>query len=467
MTWVTGTLRTRTNAVFTVANDGQLDLVPGNYKVLSGTLMNSGVTRMIGDTALYLDNNPVAQLVNLAGGLLDLAGSGSFEVSGTGGGVIDNRGTFRKSAGGDSAISGSLVFTNSSIVDVVTNALEIRNGWHDGARFTGEGFVRFVNANYLRNDITGSNLVFQSGGIDGTGGRLHGHMTWVTGTLGTSTNAVFTVANDGQLDLVPGSYKYLAGNLNNSGLTRLKGTALYFYYAPASRIVNFPDGIVDSAGNDFLEGDGNPNRSIENRGLFRKSGGGGETLVRANIAFANPGRLDLQVGTISIEGAYTGTVSEMRVQLRSPSDYGRLRVSGPLTLGGSLVVVTPPGFSAPSNTVFAIVRTRARAGTFVSASGLTFDNGLSLALSNLDLGVDLVVKGRDLRPVLQSARLNQGQFAFEFLSEPGVSYILEFNDDLNTTHWQTRKSIAGDGTLITFGEPPTHYPARFFRIRRN
>ena len=466
MTWVTGTLGTSTNAVFTVANDGQLDLVPGSYKYLAGNLNNSGLTRLKG-TSLYLYYASSCRLVNQPEGILESTGQDSFEGDGGLNRWLENRGTFWKSAGGDSAISGSLVFTNSGIVDVRTNALEIRNGWHNGAHFTGEGLVRFVNANYLRNDITGSNLVFQSGGIDGDGARLHGHMTWVTGTLGTRTNAVFTVANDGQLDLVPGSYKYLAGNLNNSGLTRLKGTALYFYYAPASRIVNFPDGIVDSAGNDFLEGDGNPNRSIENRGLFRKSGGGGETLVRANIAFANPGRLDLQVGTISIEGAYTGTASEMRVQLRSPSDYGRLRVSGPLTLGGSLVVVTPPGFSAPSNTVFAIVRTRARAGTFVSASGVTFDNGLSLALSNLDLGVDLVVKGRDLRPVLQSARLNQGQFAFEFLSEPGVSYILEFNDDLNTTHWQTRKPIAGDGTLITFGEPPTNYPARFFRIRRN
>ena len=66
--------------------------------------------------------------------------------SGTCGGVVENQGLFRKSNGGDTIISSSILFTNSATVDIQTNALEVRNGWHVGGSYPGAGILRLVGA---------------------------------------------------------------------------------------------------------------------------------------------------------------------------------------------------------------------------------------------------------------------------------------------------------------------------------
>ena len=153
-------LGTSSNAPgFTVATDATLSLVPGNFKYLVGYLTNAGVTRLTGNTTLYLNNNPYARLVNLPGGLVDSTGGDLFEASGTGGGVIENRGTFRKSGGADSAISASLVFTNIATVDVRANVLEIRNGWHVGGTYLGTGVFNKLLFRYNLPDKARSGLV--------------------------------------------------------------------------------------------------------------------------------------------------------------------------------------------------------------------------------------------------------------------------------------------------------------------
>ena len=70
------------------------------------------------------------------------------------------------------------------------------------------------------------------------------------------------------------------------------------------------------------------------------------------------------------------------------------------------------------------------------------------------------------RPILQIVRGPGGQVDLNFISQPGVTYILEYKNSLSAAGWNPLQTFAGDGTLKSFTETPTPaVPQRFYRLR--
>ncbi len=304
MTWVAGNLITAADGPgLTCAADGTLTLVPGNYKNLVGALTNSGIVRLTGNSALYLDNGGShARFVNL--NLLDSTSDDYFSHTGSGGGVLDNRGTFTKSGGiGVTTVTGSLLFLNTGTVTVQTNVLSLQNSVITSS-FNGPGKTVLTGSHTFTGDLTAQNLELQSGNFYVGGARLHGAFTWVAGNLITAADSPgLNCAADCALTLVPGNYKNLIGALTNAGTIRLTGNAALYLNNGANhaRLVNL--NLLDSTSDDFFGHSGNGGGVLDNRATFTKSGGSGVTTVTSSLLFRNTGTVNVQTSVLNLQNS--------------------------------------------------------------------------------------------------------------------------------------------------------------------
>jgi hypothetical protein len=376
--WVAGLLYCQTaGAGATVAADGTLTFVPGNYKYLYGALTNLGTLRFTGNTALYLDNAfGNTRLINL--NLLDSTGSDLITHSGSGGGVVDNRATFRKSGGsGDTTVGSSLLFLNTSagVVQVQTQGVNLQNGLLSGT-FAGSGRTILTGNHTLAGDLYSENVELQSGNFTVSGAQLHGALKWVTGSVFTAGGLGGTLAQDCTLTLVPGNYKYLYGSLTNRGALLLTGnTALYLDngYGNA-RLANY--GLVESLGDDTFAHSGTGGGVLENRGYWRKSGGMGSTTFASTLWFVHGGALEAFRGTFAVTGSsFIQAGGTMSFRLNSATDYGRINFTGVAPLGGGLAAQVAPGYSPAIGSQFFVVASQGTNGAFAGydlAAGYTW-----------------------------------------------------------------------------------------------
>jgi hypothetical protein len=66
---------------------------------------------------------------------------------------------------------------------------------------------------------------------------------------------------------------------------------------------------------------------------------------------------------------------------------------------------------------------------------------------------------------LTNVGLSAGNFNFSFATSNGVTYIVEYKDDLDQADWVTLQTIPGDGTIVTITNPISEAPQRFFQVR--
>ena len=57
---------------------------------------------------------------------------------------------------------------------------------------------------------------------------------------------------------------------------------------------------------------------------------------------------------------------------------------------------------------------------------------------------------------LLNPRLTGANIGFDFLTQAGRSYTVEFRDDLSAGSWQTLSNLTGDGALKTIARPGSH-----------
>ncbi len=67
---------------------------------------------------------------------------------------------------------------------------------------------------------------------------------------------------------------------------------------------------------------------------------------------------------------------------------------------------------------------------------------------------------------LVNVRQTGANFSFDFLTQTGRNYTVEYRDDFSAGSWQTLTNIAGDGALKTVARPAAAPAARFFRVRQ-
>jgi hypothetical protein len=134
----------------------------------------------------------------------------------------------------------------------------------------------------------------------------------------------------------------------------------------ASTVVNQPGGLFD------IQCDGtesvlfNQPAAILNAGTMRKSAGSGTSYFQSTTAVTNTGLLDVQSGTIQIQGPYGQTGGQLNFGMAGPFQYGQLNINDPLPLTGELSANLLGGFAPAAGDTFNVLTTSGSSGVFGS-----------------------------------------------------------------------------------------------------
>lgn len=310
-------------------------LIDGNILLNRATVVNEGV--LLWDSGnISVDNNIV--LNNEVGALFEDTTSGgrilrpSFS---TGQATISNLGTFQKTAGvGATSIEGTR-FDNSGLVVVDTGTLWFRGqGDHVGdfeanggviqfggtqnlllgSRLLGEGVYRVDGGMVIASGHTvePAQIELISGSIRGPGNvSVSAEHTW---TGGAQSQGGTTTIQAGALLALDGS---TTKQLHTGRQFSNEGTAIWsgagnFGIDNNAIFHNRPGGAFNALNDaSIVDIDGIwPGGLFDNQGTFTKSGGTGTTSILKT--FDNSGLLDVQTGTVILDGGGTGS-GEMRV----------------------------------------------------------------------------------------------------------------------------------------------------------
>jgi hypothetical protein len=188
-------------------------------------------------------------------------------------------------------------------------------------------------------------VVLNGGGVGGTDTiNIAGLLTWNSGYVnGSPVNA------NGGIQVNAGARHDIYGTLNNPGTSNWDGGSYDVYgtfnnagtvnwnagdFRPSgylhATINNLAGAVFDAkANNQIKDPSGTGGASFNNLGTFRKSGGGGDTLIEG--AFNNSGTVDVQTGTLLLNGGGTHSGGSFTAQ---PGAY--ILVQGTHTITGNV-----------------------------------------------------------------------------------------------------------------------------------
>jgi subtilase family serine protease len=415
-----------------LTNQGTVQGQPSGPLYLFGAngarVENAGLWDMQGDVNLYgINGNPpfrnLGELRKSAGANSATMGvSGSYPVS------FENLGTVTVLSGslqffGDGLLTGFYSMLPGARVDFVggtwtqppTSSALFTGGGE--ARFTG-GIIRLLDripnlrllggAAILLPDFqaTGAitNLVLEGTTLSGTNlvlGSLNcqaatGPMTIASGAAVTWTDGAWTgpvlIGSNAVLALSGVGIKTLNGALTNLGtVLHQNGGAFY--------LLGLSGAQVDSAGLWDMQADQNTygingNPAFRNLGLLRKSGGTGVGTIGVSgsypVGFQNLGTVEIVSGTLSFFGTSTLSNGNWRVAMRGLTDYGRINVANPVTLGGTLGTYLVGGYQPIVGNKFTVVTFPAASGAFAS---LDLPDGIVWQTDYAAANVSLTVLG--------------------------------------------------------------------------
>jgi hypothetical protein len=342
-------------------------------------------------------------------GLWDVQADANLTYAGGNASSFTNSGTFRKSAGGGStAIGGNIGFVNTGAIDAQSGTIDFAGGnatFNAGTRFTGGGVVRVSNNAAFVGAFDSANLRLDAGAFTGNGAVLAaGNVVWNGGNFSGNwqVGAGQTLAA-----LAGGDKNFVGVSFTNDGTVAWQTTNRIGFVS--STVVNA--GLWDLQADANLTYAGGNASSFTNSGTFRKSGGSGTSTVGANVAFSNPGTVEVLSGTLQFTGAFvnpgtvrgTGTVAaagvtnngsvepgvaagappatfgiagtfaqgaagQLLIDVQSLASHDLLQVSGAVSLGGTLgVQCSGACFFAVGDEIVVLDYTGTRSGTQFAA----------------------------------------------------------------------------------------------------
>jgi|GEM_PF-2664832 len=279
-----------------------------------------------------------------------------------------------------------------------------------------------------------------------------------------------------------GANKDLSVNriLENAGTLTVSGGTVFFNissFGGGAVINNLAGGVFEVQGDTDFSNNFPSVSSLNNAGLFRKTGGGTTTLSSNQIALNNSGTIEITSGSLRpeagftqngivrgsgilvanvtnngtfqpdpvpggliVQGTYTQTAAgrlELRLAATDPLLQHRgLRVSGAASLNGALAIALEHPFAEPSGAAFPIMSFSSRAGDFTSVTGLAENFGYGFTRSFGGTSLDLTVT-------------TQGE-----VPEPAG---LRLPDSTDFAHWMARQTgDAGAGQLRAPGHDADH-----------
>lgn len=430
------------------------DILFNNYagvEVLSGTLAlegggsNTGTMEVSASTTLRLGgstfNATPASIITGAGRLTIVASTANLA------GTVNVEGahTFN---GGTVNLTGDYFCTNNTL----SIALATVN-------FNGTGLVSPATITLTSGALSGSNTV-----------TVLNQMTWANGSMNgrgrtvIATNATLTMNNSVIIAMD-------SRTLDNAGTVLWTGSGpLYLSSSVASAVITNRPGalfqIANPAG--LVWGGVGGSHRFDNAGTFRKTAAG-TTSVGSFIAFNNGNTLEILRGVFAPTAGYNSTSNALLhcaiAGTNVDTGYGRLQISGTVTLNGALSVALADGFVPATNDSFAVVTANTRNGTFGNFSYPS--NEVTMQLSYT--AGSAVVRAIDVfivsRPVLFLPELSGSNLLLTWTAVSNRTYRLEFNPDLNSSNWN---AIPGDVTSLSnsASKLDTLTPGnRFYRVR--
>jgi len=253
--------------------------------------------------------------------------------------------TFGNNASGN-VFAGAGTYTVSGGTVIVNNSLQ-------NAVLTGGVLTVFGSI---------TNLTWSGGTLEGTVLDA-GSITWTGGAL--LYGSCLTVASNAVLNLSGNSTLNLFGVLTNAGTVNWTGTgnlSVVNGNGYTGGIVNLA-GAVFNAQNDqtILNG---YSGYFNNAGSFVKSPTTGTTTI--NVAFNNTGIVNVQSGTVAMQGQFTGTGGGLSFALNGATSYGSMSFASPLALAsaGTLQAHTANGYSPRPGDGFPLLSYPSATGNF-------------------------------------------------------------------------------------------------------
>jgi hypothetical protein len=399
----------------TLTSNSVLNIVAGGGDGFNGLVLTNYGTVNWTNTTLYGINNNNAQIYNY--GLWNAQGDNTFE-GGYGGGttLFENFGTFLKSTTtGATVLDGRFVFNNTGTVDVESGTLNLEGGGENsGGSFatTNNAVINFSGFLFTNNNTFAGPGNFVAGGAT-FGGTIAGTLTWDGGSLA----GVMTLASNSVLNIVAGGGDALDGLvLTNYGTVNWTGTTIYGINNNNAQIYNY--GLWYAQSDNAFEGGYSGGTTLfENFGTFLKSGTTGTTTLDGRVEFDNAGTVDVESGTVSLNGDVNLAGGTLDFAINNATNYSTVSLAGGTVLGGTINANFENGFFPALGSQFALVSCANPSGAFTSAAPLPV--GMSFVYSKT--GATLVWNGLTQADWAAGSSCLHGAFTTTFWNSPGTS----------------------------------------------
>ena len=405
----------------------------------------------------------------------------SFSNNGGGAGYYGlpafiNNGTLRKNITTGTTViapdNGGVIFDQNGTLDVETGILSLQSQFNvnGGAVFTGPGKTRVDAGTAV---VNGTNTIQAGATVELAAGSWSGlNLFTGSGTFvwsGGIMAGINTVGAGANLSILGNGTKTL-----NVGTLVSAGQGLWAGTGPVSCTYGSifeNDGTFTVQNDSAFSNNGGGSGYYDlpafvNHGTFRKNTTTGTTtypLDNGGVAFNNTGTVDLQSGSLAINGNYALAGSpQLKLVLGGidpGTQFSQETFAGAATLGGMLSVTLTNGFTPTNGQSFTLATYNSSAGQFsatqfpplpvISKWQLTYNPG-SLLLQVVPSAA------------FQSASLTNGNFQFVFSGQTGSSCLIQVSTNL--LNWVPLFTNAPFNGTLNYVDPQTpQVPVRFYR----
>lgn len=455
---------------YSLENHGVLRLEQGELQsVFGASIDNHGLVDVAGDAPFTGYQRASFAITNRAGAIFrKSAGTGVARVEAV---YLRNEGRMEVRAG--TWELNTPVFNAGTQQAAVNATLQLTQGgeFETGSVLEGPGTIRVAQAAAgVSTATTFSGLVHAD--FELADGLVFGSFTnagQVVWNGGSFQGGVMTIAPGGSLTVAhPLAGALRQQQLVNWGSIRLRAANLTSVLGASLE----NHGLLELAGDYGLARFENSGFPLLNHttGTIRKSAGIQTSALNASL-FENHGELDVRTGTLSVNGAYSPAPSSSLTVFLGGSipgtEFGRLQVAGAAQLQGVLRLVLTNGFVPEEGSVFQLVSSVARSGTFSSMQSAMLPANRYLRPEYVPTGLLLKVGSAMAAVSGLSANGAAGAFGFQFEGGVGVSYVIEATEVLGGVEsWLPVSTNVFVGSIIPFIDldSPT-LSTRFYRIR--
>ena len=420
------TINTGTTTIGGVAfnNYNAVEIQTGTLDLVGGGL-NSGTMDFPAGTTLDLSGGTFT-----GSAASSITGAGQFIVSG---GIANLAGLVNLS-GNHTLSSGTANLTGNYFC--TNNTLTLSGGT---ANFSGTGTVTPATLNLSGGTLGGNQVVTVLGVMNWTGGSMSG-----SGRTIIPAGVTLNLANGSAVSLT-------TRTLENGGTVLWTGANINLSSAV---ITNRAGALVENRGVGGLAFNGGSGSRFDNAGNFRKTINTGTTII-AGVAFNNYNAVEIQTGILAANGGYTSTTNALLHcaigGTSAGTGYGRLQVSGTVTLNGALGVSLANGFIPTTNDLFTVLTATTRNGTF--GNFYYPSNDVAMQMSNTANSVIVSVSAvlTVPRPTLRIESLSASSVRLLWPTNE-LPFRLQSNTNINTTNWITATPppvTLGTNNLVT------------------